>query len=474
MRSSRPLPILAAVVVIAGLAAWLLLSNDDPGNGGGPPARGPAESPSDVVPPPEPPGVFSPEAVSTPLDVPAAAPADGPAEEADEDPRLTSAAGYARVAMERARSGMSEFGDVEAFLAGRHDRELTRIQVPRESTRGWLELLEDEAATTRMLAALALSVVELPPEDLAILSRSLERELTEMRTPAEKNVVLALTYALHTHGDPGGLRRLETALRGGEGAEVRDFRNGAAFVLALAADGGSSAVLRELVVSDPDRLVRKHAAVGLGRIGGDENRDALGTALPRETDLEVRAWAALALGRATPDGSAVDPALVRALADDPAGEVRGAAAFAVSKAGGETVGATLREAFYRDDHDLARIGAVAGLARRARSREDREFLTGEGTPFLMEAARGSEDRVSRHYAVRVLAGMPPAGGRGETLRHVAARDASAWVRGTAVDALVATEGADAVPFLEERLAAEPSEGVRKQIEGSVALLTGGK
>ena len=94
--------------------------------------------------------------------------------------------------------------------------------------------------------------------------------------------------------------------------------------------------------------------------------------------------------------------------------------------------------------------------------------------LLMEAARNDQDRVSRYYAVQVLAGLPGVEDKGAVLREVAADDESGWVRSTAIEALVETEGVGALEFLESRKDVEPSESLRKQIERSVAAFRDGE
>ncbi|MBD3161638.1 MAG: hypothetical protein GF328_05995, partial [Candidatus Latescibacteria bacterium] len=154
---------------------------------------------------------------------------------------------------------------------------------------------------------------------------------------------------------------------------------------------------------------------------------------------------------------------------DPAGEVRGAAAFAITKSLDPGIRPTLKEAYYRDDHDLAKVGAVAGLARLPGGTGDAEFLASEGGPFLREAARSAEESVSRHYAVRVLSRLGPVEGRAETFREVGSGDPSSWVRRTALTALADTEGEAAIPFLMERMAEESSRN-RTHVESLLKRL----
>jgi len=456
------------VVALLGLlfAAWLTLTRDaGPESGPRPPA--PAGDPAVAPPPPTPEAdLLSPGSV--PLPVPEEV-MSGEEVEDEPDPDESPAEALARLALRQIGPLFRELGDVEAFLDGAGSLEWKLHALPEAEKRRLLALLKVGTPEVRFQAALALSVAELDPADLAALRSRLDAELAEMTGEAQKNTVLALSFALKTHGDRHGVDRLADALRRGHGAEVEHFRDGAVLVLALTGDGESAPLLRDLLASDPDRLVRKHAVVGLGRIGGEENRGALVSALAREEDLEVRAWSALATGRATPPGEG-DGTLLRALREDPDGEVRGAAAFGLSRTGGRGTVGELMDAWYADDHAFTRIGAVAGIARRGGGERARRFLEEEGSPWLQEALRTSKNGGARFYAARVLGSMPASEGRSAALRHSIANDGNDWVRHTAITSLVKTEKEAALPFLKERLAEEESRSLRDRLEREIRRL----
>jgi len=301
-----------------------------------------------------------------------------------------------------------------------------------------------------------------------VLDRQMEAALGSMKTEPQKNLVLALAYALDAHGDLSGLARLTDALATGEGGDVGGFRNGAAFVLALLEYAESAPVLRDVLLSDPESEVRKHAAMGLGRFGGEENRAALTEALGSEQEVGVRVWTALAAGRAVPKGAG-DLVLLRTMKEDPVGIVRGASAYGLSRSGGPGTVEALIETWYRDDDAWSRIGTVAGLARRG-GQKARDFLVSEGSPWLEGLAKEGEDPWSRMYAAGILATTPATETRGQTLREVATKDDNSSVRRAAIESLVTTEGNEALSFLKSRLAAEKDDKVRKDLQQKIKQL----
>jgi HEAT repeat protein len=333
-----------------------------------------------------------------------------------------------------------------------------------------LTLLGSADPLDRFRAAVALAGVALLPEELAELERLFTSELAGLRDPAGSRMVLALALALSTHGDRTGVSRVAEALRTGAGSDVKDFRGTAALLVALTVEPEDGALLRDLLATDPDRMVRKHSAVGLGDLGGAENRVALAGALLAEQDVEVRAWAALAAGRAAGPEEPLDGSLLRALVEDPAGEVRGAAAYALSHAGGSELPGILIESFHREEHPMARLGAVAGLAPRAGEERTSAFLAEEGVPFLRSAAETDDSALVRIYSVAALSLLPEAAGRGETFRTVASGDGNPFLRLAAVDALIRTEGQGAAEFLGQRLAGETVDWVKAQIEAKLSSL----
>ena len=460
MRLRTPALVLLALAIALG--AYLLLRDSGVPDGG--PARPARPDDDKVAGPPSSPPAFSPGHL--PLAIPAEAleggGEDGPREGESPYDALT------RQALAQLGPLFRELGDVIAYLDGVPVAEWRKIEVPDEIRDQLLALLAAGTPERRDRAALALSVAELRPEDVARLKSRFDTEMTSVTGEARKNLVLALSFALHTHGDEHGVQGLADALRRGLSADVKDFRNGATLVLALTDLPENAPLLRDLLAADPDRLVRKHAAVGLGRMGGEENQAALTEALVREEDVEVRAWSALASGRAGGDGAA----LRQALTADPAGEVRGAAAFALSQAGGEGTTAALEAAFYADDHPFTRIGAVAGVAQRNGDGSASEFLAGQGAPYLASVVREEPDTVARFYAVTALGMLPASEDRSSALRQAAASDTNGWVRSTAIGTLAATEGAAARPFLEERLAAEESDRIRAHIQAELDRLAG--
>ncbi|MHC4471098.1 MAG: HEAT repeat domain-containing protein [Planctomycetota bacterium] len=424
-------------------------------------------APPDEAPKPAaaaPPDLFSPEASGLAIPAEILVPtAPGVRKEGESETEA-----LVRLAMTQVGALFRQLTDVEAYIDAAGESDWQLMEISKELRDQLLRMLTAGTADARLKAALALALIELRPEDVAFLRTRFDVEFANMAGEKSKNLVLALAFSIRAHGDRHGLSRLGDALRTGAGSNVKGFREGAVLVLALTNDEESSPLLRDLLASDPDRMVRKHSAVGLGRIGGEENRGALSEALVREEDIEVRAWSALASGRAAPAGAG-DPALLHALAVDPAGEVRGAAAFALSRAGGPGTQGTLMEAFYGNDHPLTRIGSIAGVARRREGGAE-DFLESEGSPFLEDVARTGESSVNRFYAVGAMGLMEPSESRNEVIRQVAAGDSSSWVRSGAVATLARTGGEEAVPALQGLLETEKTGWVRRHIEAEIRRL----
>jgi HEAT repeat protein len=425
----------------------------------------PAEEPADGSPDePPPPSFGEPTApVFLPPDTLARAAADAEQAGTPADPLARAGAAV----LGRLGPLLAEVNDPEAFLAAAGSSDWSMMAVPREITDRVLDALKSDDAKMRLNAALTLSAIQLTPDDLGLIRTAFDAEIATMKGDGEKNAVLGMAFALSKHGDRHGTAALGDALRTGSGDALDGFRGGATLVLAITGEPESSAVLRELAATDPDRAVRKTAVVGLGRIGGDENRTALAESLAREQDIEVRAWSALAAGRATPKGGD-DGTLAGAVATDRDGEVRAAAAYALGKAGGKGTVETLTTSFYGESHSLAKVGAVAGLARRPKAAE---FVEGYGTPWLAETVRSDPDSTARYYGVATFEMLPASKARTEAIRHAAGHDRSSWVRGRAVRALVRTEGKDAVPFLRKAMETETSKRVKSQMERAIRKLS---
>jgi len=366
---------------------------------------------------------------------------------------------------------LNEANDPAAFLDATGSGPWELHKLPRPLVDKVIAALVSEDAKARLNAALVLSALELAPEDIATIRDRFDVELSGMKDRDGKSAALALAFALSTHGDRHGTAGLADAVRTGAGDAIDGFRRDAALVIGLAKDTESSSLLRDLLATDPDRAVRKNSAVGLGRIGGDENRTAIADALAREIDTEVRAWAALAAGRAAGRGGD-DGTLANSLATDGAGEVRAAAAYSLGKAGVPGTTTTLIESYYREDHDLGRVGIVAGLVRRQGSGEEREeFLANEGTPFLAETVKTAGDSSARYYAVTTLAMMPRTEAGSEALRHAVTSDRSSWVRREAVTTLAEKDGKAALPTLTAALSNEKSKPVRRELKKAIKRLS---
>jgi RNA polymerase sigma-70 factor (ECF subfamily) len=360
---------------------------------------------------------------------------------------------------------LRELGDVEAYLAGREPRGV-RLSLSEEARELLLRVARTGDPGERTNAVLALAAAtELRDEDLRFLEQRLDIELA---APGESRVALALAWTLDRHGDRRGLEALADAVRSPRVSGPTDFRREATLLLALADDPESAPMLRDLMARDQDRMVRKHAAAGLGRLGDDESRRVLADALPTETDAEVRAWAALAIGRAGKGLAGGDPALHRAMTTDEAGLVRAAAAYGLGRASGEGVEEALEAAYRRETNPLAKLGAVAGLV--GRGAEPTRFLAEEGLPFLAATAVGSEDAVERYFSTSTLRRLPASAERGAALRRVAAEDPVEWIRREALTAIALTEGAAAVHFLRQRLVAEPSPRLKRGIRAALESL----
>ncbi len=377
----------------------------------------------------------------------------------------------ASAAMRQADALLRETLDIDAYLHGGGTINVEKLEVPPDVVGRLFEILETAPPDQKLKVAVAMAMVKLRPEEIDLLARRLEAELSVMKDEATRDVVLGLTYALAAQGDSRGTARLADALRTGEGSEVPNFRNGAVLIIAIAEDEETAPLLRELLAADPDRLVRKHSAIGLGKLGGEENAEALALALSQEEDLEVRAWSALARGRSSSahEGSG-DAVLFEALRYDPDGEVRAAAAYAYATTGGPEVLETLVGTWYGEDHEFARIGLAAGVARREDRAEADDFLTNEAGPFLTKSVTQSERSLVRFYSATTLGMLPPTPEGGAALRKTVSEDRSEWVRIGAVDALVSSEGKAAREFLTAALAKENSERMTRTLQKALHRL----
>lgn len=384
--------------------------------------------------------------------------------------RLLELAG---AAMQQAGVLMRETLDIDSYLHGGGTIHGEKFEVPPDVVGKLFEILETAPPDQKLKVAVAMAMVKLRPEEIDLLTSRLEAELAGMRDEATKNVVLGLTYALAAQGDSRGTARLSDALRTGEGSEIPNFRNGAVLILAIAEDEATAPLLRELLAADPDRLVRKHSAIGLGKLGGEENAEALAIAVSQEEDIEVRAWSALARGRSSSADEGVgDAVLFQALKEDPDGEVRAAAAYAYAATGGPEVLDTLVGTWYGEDHEFARIGLAAGVARREDRAQAEDFLKSEAGPFLTESVTGSERSLVRFYSATTL-GMLPATPEGSAaLRRTVSGDRSEWVRIGAVDALVTSEGKAAKEFFAAELTKENSERMTRKLEDALRRIGG--
>jgi len=76
----------------------------------------------------------------------------------------------------------------------------------------------------------------------------------------------------------------------------RGYLRNVAVALGNAGDPMAAPVLEHALLTDPEALIRGHAAWALGRIGGEGARQALQNALEREGDADVRAEINAALG----------------------------------------------------------------------------------------------------------------------------------------------------------------------------------
>jgi HEAT repeat protein len=402
-----------------------------------------------------------------------AAPAPPPSETApigSADAENAGVLALERVGLDRAGRALRGTLDIRAFVSGEKTVPEALLEVPGPMIEKLFGLLTTADPDRKLRVALAMAAVRLRPEEIERLRNLLEVEFSGMKDAKSKNVVFGLAFALSAQGDSRGAERLADALRTGEGSEVKDFRNGAALMLAIVEEEATSPLLRELLASDPDRMVRKHSAIGLGAIGGEENAEALALALVEEQDIEVRAWSALARGRSANSGEgAGDETLYNSLASDPAGEVRAAAAYAYAQTGGSEVVETLVRNWYQEDHELARVGLAAGAALK---NAPGGFLDAEAGPWLVHAVQESESSTVRFYAAMTLGLLPGTEARGQALRSTILDDRSEWVRMGAVDALVTAEGAGARSFIETRLAAETSDRMKAHLTGVLKKLPG--
>ena len=464
MNARLLLPVLL-VLALVGAAIWL-----SPTDIGGP--RSP-DRPGDSDTDPDAPPTFGEPVTPSflragPLGETTAGAPDEPGKPGEKPDAIASAVG---LVLAKLLPLLNEANDPAAFLEATGSGPWELHKLPRPLVDKVIAALTSEDPGARFNAALVLSALELAPEDIATIRDRFDAELSGMKDQGTKGAALALAFALSTHGDRHGTAGLADTVRTGAGDAIEGFRRDAALVIGLAKDTESSSLLRDLLATDPDRAVRKNSAVGLGRIGGDENRTAIADALNRETDIEVRAWAALAAGRASGRGGD-DGTLTNSLATDGDGEVRAAAAYSLGKAGGPGTTGTLISSFYGEDHDLGRVGIVAGIARRGGSGEKRrEFLANEGTPFLAETVKSSADSSARFYAITTLSNLPRTDAGSEALSHAVASDRSSWVRRQAVTTLAKKDGKAALPTLTAALESEKSKPVRRELEKAIKRLS---
>ncbi len=357
--------------------------------------------------------------------------------------------------------------DIEEYADGEAAPPFRLIEVSPEAIETLLGLLSSPDAATRRDAAIRLAAARLRAGDLPMLRAALEQEILAAVDQTARHASLAMAYALAAQGERFGTERLETAVLSGERAHDPDFRREAVLVLSMIGDPASSSALREVLVSDPLPGARVHAAQGLGRLGGEDNLAALGGSLGRDDGAEVRAWSALAYGRAaSQDGAQADPLWSSSRADaEPI--VRAAANYGLSRAGGPGTSAALVEAYHADAETLPRIGVLAGLVKRPNlGRSKQEFVNTAGAEFLNDVARESTDHVALYFTARTLRRIP-----GETagaaLTTIVTSSHPDWVRNEAVKSLARRDREAALTTLRTQLTVEKRPAVKKTIESEI-------
>jgi len=164
------------------------------------------------------------------------------------------------------------------------------------------------------------------------------------------------------------VRVLRAAVALAEARDAEPWRRAMALEVLDGLDAGPAAPVALRALADPDPAVRRAAIHALPpRAAIDPERAptvlaALGAALRRDADAEVRRRAALAVGRWAVDADELGPVL-SALARDPSPDVRAGAAFACELAAqdGPRVRQTLLRSMAQGEAPLVRENAARAL-----------------------------------------------------------------------------------------------------------------
>jgi aminopeptidase N len=194
--------------------------------------------------------------------------------------------------------------------------------------------------------------------------------------------------------------------------------------------------------------LRQEAAIDLGTIGGETAAGALLTALG-DPDRRVRRAAAVALGSA--GVSAAAPALRKSIAGDSAEDVAAAAAISLGKLRAPGAREFLAKQLSRDSRywDSIRVGALAGLARLEDPSLSATFEAYAGAAYNQDVRLAALDGW--------IAAAPDDPRLAERLRALTA-DRNRQIREAAIERLAALHHADDRPLF-EKLAADPDETV---------------
>lgn len=177
------------------------------------------------------------------------------------------------------------------------------------------------------------------------------------------------------------------ALREALNDEDADMRKNAAMMLAEMGDKGSTDTFINLLKTDPDADVRRHALFGLGDIRSEEAMEAVIEALEdREKDVRRHA-VMLVADYHHPEATG---ALLK-LIDDDDPDVRRAAVIGLSERGGENVADALLDVLDDPNADVRRY-AIMSLA---------EFRSEKALPAILEALADDNAEV-RRFAVMAL------------------------------------------------------------------------
>ena len=235
----------------------------------------------------------------------------------------------------------------------------------------------------------------------------------------------------------------------------------------LAADYGRDAAATEAlaeVLADRDAHwgLRQEAALNLGAIGGRAAVAALAAALD-EPNNRVRRAVAIGLGHAGGTDSAA--ALEKAINNDAAEEVIGAAAIALGKMGATSAKKVLLAQLDRESRyfDVIRHSALAGLAELEDESLARTFERYVDASFNHDV---------RQVAIEAWARAAPHDAALQRALRQLANDPDDGIRGTALETMGDLHHADDLEFLEQYAAAAVDPNLQKLAREAAETIAG--